>query len=501
PAKPSRRAPTGRAPAHRRSKAAGAVVALDPGRTGLGAPRRADAREALAMTMARLARCDRLGRVVIATPDPGRARALLADSSIDAEVVATEAEAFSRPAVASARALSRASWRGGIANLCVYDEPIGPRALAGAMQAAGLDRALIVGADWALVDPALCDAALDAHARRDDPAAVAFAQAPPGLGACVVGRRLAEEQAANAHHPAVTIGGLLGYHPARPAADPIALDACVRVDPAVRGAVARFIADDPEGAGVIARLGERAAEARADDVVAAWRTAEAPPPWDWTLELAAGRPPHGVAPAFNSAATGPHTLMPAGRARAWLDAIARARPDAAVTFAGAGDPLTHPDLAGLIAHARALGLGAVHVRTPLVADDAVLDALARSAPDVISVDLYANSAATYRAITGADVFRRALEGIDRLRGGRDDGPTLEAPWIVPRITRCAAALDEIEAFYDKWLLVTGAACIDPLPEEVRDGRCAALTVPTLARAARARMSRTVAVADEPPADV
>ncbi|RMH25252.1 MAG: DUF115 domain-containing protein, partial [Planctomycetota bacterium] len=36
PAKPPRRAPTGRAPAHRRSKAAGVVVALDPGRTGLG---------------------------------------------------------------------------------------------------------------------------------------------------------------------------------------------------------------------------------------------------------------------------------------------------------------------------------------------------------------------------------------------------------------------------------------------------------------------------------
>ena len=40
---------------------------------------------------------------------------------------------------------------------------------------------------------------------------------------------------------------------------------------------------------------------------------------------------------------------------------------------------------------------------------------------------------------------------------------MPTPWIVPRITRCDAVYEEIESFYDRWLVLAGAAVIDPLP--------------------------------------
>ena len=40
---------------------------------------------------------------------------------------------------------------------------------------------------------------------------------------------------------------------------------------------------------------------------------------------------------------------------------------------------------------------------------------------------------------------------------------LPAQWIVPRILKCDATLEEIEPFYDRWIMTLGAAVIDPLP--------------------------------------
>lgn len=499
--RPAGRAANTQSSGRPRRTTTGAVIAFDPGRTALGQPRN-DAGATLARTVARLARCQRLGRCVVVTPDTARAEALLAGAPDRPELEFIEAPtgALSRPAVSIARAFSRTSWRGGIAGLAVFDECLAPEALARAMESAGLDAALIVGGDWPLVDPALCDSVIDRFGESADPSAIAFAQTPPGLAGCVVGRSLAQQMVDHRDHPAATVGGLLGYHPSRPAADPIGLGACVRVDPAVRDAAGRFIADDPEGLRTLDALGDRVREASAAEIVAAWRDAIArdpAPAWHWTIELAAGRPPHGVTPGFAPRGDAPHTLMPRDTAESILRAIAQRRPDAAITFAGAGDPLTHPDLPDLLGLAREVGLAAVHVRTPLAADDRAIDALAHAAPGVISVDLYANTADTYRAITGVDGFRRALEAIDHLRGESDEGPTIRTPWIVPRITRCAATRDEIEVFYDKWLLVTGAACIDPLPAGVTDGRFAALTTPAPARAAAARAQRFISVSARP----
>jgi hypothetical protein len=67
---------------------------------------------------------------------------------------------------------------------------------------------------------------------------------------------------------------------------------------------------------------------------------------------------------------------------------------------------------------------------------------------------------------GADLFERARGNLAALlerRGGIPSTDGLAVPWIVPRMTRCDAVYEEIEAFYDRWLLAAGAAVIDPLP--------------------------------------
>ena len=55
-------------------------------------------------------------------------------------------------------------------------------------------------------------------------------------------------------------------------------------------------------------------------------------------------------------------------------------------------------------------------------------------------------------------------------------------WVVPRITRCDAVYEEIEAFYDHWLMQAGAAVIDPLPVPMPGQRIAPLPLPACVRA-------------------
>ncbi|MEC9372707.1 MAG: hypothetical protein VYC34_02650, partial [Planctomycetota bacterium] len=95
-------------------------------------------------------------------------------------------------------------------------------------------------------------------------------------------------------------------------------------------------------------------------------------------------------------------------------------------------------------------------------------AILGAGPEVISVDGAAHSAANYERVMGCDGYRRALENIDLLLRERVVEVGLPRTWVVPRITRCDAVYEEIEPFYDKWLMLAGAAVIDPMPRE-RDG--------------------------------
>jgi hypothetical protein len=463
-----------------------ALLALDLKFGGLGLERDPAApiwqgRTALNLTLSRLARCPGLDRIVVLCADERAARAIAGEwpkgAPVEFRAVAPERTAWDGPSRRAARLWSADSWRGGLGNATCYDEAIWPGAMAGVLGELGLDSALIVGADWALVDPALCAQVLERH--REDPASnrLAFTQAAPGLAGCVIDRRTLQDLANG--RPAAgsfaSLGGVLGYVPTAPVSDPLAKSPCVGVEPAVRDALLRCIPDSPErGARLLAalrRAGLDAATASAGEIA---RALEASDP-------AMLRAPRCVHIEMLDAAG---AMIDVDRVIARLRGVGPALGEAGVTIlaGGFGEALSHPRLGVLIDHLRSMGVGGVHVRTGLRCPAAAVESLIAAAPDVISVDLVSEDPSAYAAITGQDVFGAVRENFGRLLSARRLGPGgLPTTWIVPRIMRRDAVLDQIEGFFDHWMLNAGWAVIDPPPERVEGERLTALPLPELAR--------------------
>jgi len=483
-----------------------AVIPIDFDVSSLGAPRDLEApiagRSPLAWTLARLRRSRLIDTAILLTDDPDRARALAGPPHDDlaVETVRTDEPPLREHTrgVRGARLWSPACWRGGVGGLTCYDEIFAPSLTAQALERTGHAGALLIGADWALVDPALCDAVAARFLEREDDHRVTFTQAPPGLAGCVVERKLAGDLAASRAGAFATIGRLLSYIPTRPSADPIAFRVCAPVSPLVRDTLERFIADEPSRAERIERvihaLGADAETASAERIADAAREIQVdePAPQRLTLELTTRRATDGVRREWLTGGVEPDRpdLDLALAERLFAD-VAERRRDAVVTLAGAGDPLLHPHWERIVQAARDAGLAGVHVRTDLLIDDPTRRRLLEIAPDVVSVDVLANTARSYQALTGVDGFRTVLENIDWLAKHRDAHAGLHTPWLVPRLTRCDEIYEEIEVFFDKWLLALGAAVIDPLPCEVPGARIEPLGSPLVTAERDARTTLVV----------
>ncbi len=485
-----------------------AVVAVDPDRSGLGTPRRLEDRflgglNPLALLLRQLARTQRVRRVVLLAQDPARVRAIAgaAPTGVDLAVRRVEHHPLGerRHAVGRARLWARSCWRGGLANQTCYDEAFDAETLAGVMRDEGIDAAVICGADWALLDPALADAVADRCLERPSEHRFTFTQSPPGLAPCVIERTLADEMASQAPGagPIASMGGLLGYVPVAPVLDPIAKDVCVHVEPIVRDAGVRFIPDEPSRALALSRLAASCGVPWDEaDAAALCRAAEASPlslagpaPQVLTLEICTGRRTGGLRARtlWGSGEAPERRPISLDMARRILAQFGRLRQDAAVTLAGAGDPLMHPAWPEIAAIARECGIAGVHLRTNLLCDPSVVDALARSGVDVVSVDLLATEAEAYRRMAGANLFEGAQENVRRLVAIASEGGRWGSPWVVPRITRCDAVYGQVESFYDHWLMHAWACVIDPLARPISGDRIAPLPLPV---AARDRLDRT-----------
>lgn len=374
--------------------------------------------------------------------------------------------------IRAGRAWARACWRGGLGHLSCYDEFFDPGAIARAMSERQLDAALLVGADWALVDPALCAAVVERHRESPETMPLVFTQAPPGLCGVVVSRRLCEELARgrDAGDSMATIGGMLGFNPRRPALDPVAKSCCVQIDGAVRGSPWRYVLDEMERPWLSRAMeGVDLSAASAGDVIqAASRIVEH----------------DGVGLR--------HLSMTLGRG--WsrdqaLTEITRAADElgpVALTLRGAIDG----SLLELIGVARVRGMPA-HVRTDARCETAAIDALIVSKPDVVSIDLHASTRDTYAALTSGGDMDRALLNTERLLLSRMLVGGLPHPWIVPRITRRDAVYEEVEGFYDRGLVFASACVIDPLDEPIPGERIAPLPLPRNAALRNVKTTRRV----------
>lgn len=485
--KVTREQPAGEVGVTREAVKVVAHIHADLGRGSLGTRRDlatpiADGKNALRLTLARLARSRRLDGVVVTSDDPPRARALAGDEGKDATFVAATGRA--RRQIEVARLMARRCWRGGLGNASVFDEAFDAELAMAAINASHAAAVVPIGADWALVDAAMIDACIERHEQNPAAMGLVFTPAAPGLAVCVVGAPLVGELAEKGATAGAfgTIGALLGYIPIAPQADPIARHACVPASTAARDCTERLIADTPAGVDAIRwvmhELGARGATASSESIASALAArARVFSPEILTLSLTNQRRTRGLRDAWLGVPgnTGLALDRAVGAIDTFMRADGRTREGVVVSLEGAGDPLLHARWREVVAHARSAGVAAVHLRTELLCDPHTLELVRDAAIDVLSVDLLADTPETYQRITGLAEHARVVENVECLLAPRDGG---RGPaWIVPRLTRCDAVYREIERFYDRWLMRAGWCVIDPAPRAIEGERIAPLPRP------------------------
>ncbi|MCC5785789.1 MAG: motility associated factor glycosyltransferase family protein [Phycisphaerales bacterium] len=455
-----------------------AVVFADTKVSGLGVRRdllepSIMGRSALDWTLQRLGGCKTLRRVIVLTDDPSKVSAAIGDapSRLRISVVRPARRQHSSRLASTrvSRLFAPSCWRGSLGGLTVYDEALDAQAAADALEEAGFDSGVLVGGDWAAVDPELIDDLVRRHHESPEQHRVVFSQAAPGLSGIFCDAALLRELAEQGDRGGVfaSIGGVLGYTPRLARPDPIAKPWCVQIPPELRDLHARAIPDSPARVAHLLRAIEPMGPEWFRLPVRALVDALAR-----TRDEVRGFGPRSIELDLTDDASRRYTPI-------WIDALENAHPDATLTLRADGESLERAIAAA--GEAKAKGIAGVHLRTGELSEDP--GPLLESGVDVVSLDLVARTHESYRALTGrdglTDLLRRTQSLVNRARDAEAPGrPTV--PWIVPRLTRRDAVRDEIEGFYDHWLAAVGCCVIDPLPEAIPGERIEPLPVPSRA---------------------
>ena len=481
------------------------IVPVDPWHGGLGTPRSLAeplaGKPVIQWTLERLGRSKSANCIILLVPEGFDIDALIDRRSIKLpiEIHRTDGSPFGavRPAIASARLWSDSSWRGGICGLTAYDEVLAPKAMLAAMERFDMTAGVVVGPDWPLVQVdgiGGCDALIERHRVRPSEIRIVLTQSPPGLSGALIERSLVKEFASGGRSG--TLASRLVYDPLRPQQDPIVKELCVQVDHTIRRSFIRAVFDTPRNMTRIRRaiepaisgLGEHAS---ADGMLALdakavvdllehqlYDTVPYFTPQHLIVELNTGRQ--------GSGASSPHrygsvqrSVMTERRFARIVEQVAESR-DCVMTFGGAGDPLLHPDVVSFIRAAKEGGVRGVHVRTELLCERALIDAIREAGVDVVSVDLDAETAETYRTMHGTDQYSRVFANLQYIYesrvplAGQPGIDAISVPWIVPRMQRRVESYEDIERFFDRWQIFFGTALLegpppfDPTPEMPAD---------------------------------
>lgn len=469
-----------------------AVIFADPDVGPLGVPRDLSrpiysGHNALELTIKRLASCQQIDGITIITPDAMNIESMnIKHGSLNIRVVQANAETLRNRTrtIAHTRIASSECWRGSIASTSCYDESLHPEILASVMDEHRIEACAIVGSDWAMIDPTLVDQTVKLH--RDNPESfpIVFSQAVPGLGCCVLARSSVEALASSAAQgsPLASIGAMLSYIPIAPQGDPIASPLCVSIDPAIRDAGVRVVADSTVRAQAMAAayrgMGEYAMDSNSAVLIKAFnheleeRLERLPSRVQ--IELTSERNAQGLWASMHIDGTG-HS-MPTDRACELMDQIRLANEHCSLLIAGRGDPLLHENAMDIINHASSLDFASIELRTDLINIKHTAESIIQSGIDVLSVDVLANTPSVYQQMIGSNNFEGLLDTMQSLFNARQRVEQ-STPWIVPRITRCDTAYADIQGFYDRWLTVCGCAVIDPNPNPDPSERIQPLKIP------------------------
>ncbi len=459
-----------------------ALIPVDPVRNGLGQERSlADSfgkTNVLQATLCRLGQSQYLESIVLLCPDDMDVETLIDRDAIKCSLEIERCGESPFPpeqeAIAVGRLWAQHCWRGGIAGLSVYDEVLCPQTMHEIMQKRGITAALLVAPDWPLLDVTStqgCDAVIRRHLEHPEQHNLVFTQAPPGLCGCVISATLMSELAQR--NRLATVGGLLVYQPHAPQGDPIARDANVQVDHHVRQAKVRATCDTPRQQQVLQTIlsDSTSNDVSSGDIVSAITKSDAEQrldlPAHLILELTTMRQSWGQA--------WQHPYGEIQREPISFDLVKEIfaqfskSPSGCLTLAGVGDPLLHEHFDKITHAAKDAGLRAVHIRTELRVDQSQLDRLMASPVDVISVDLHADRANTYRQMMGQGNFKFVLDNLQyilprrRFFTDKHDSTAIALPWIVPRLQRHGTTYEDIESFFDRWQQILGTAVIEAPP--------------------------------------
>ena len=472
------------APSRKRVHTIAALMPVDPERNGLGQPRSIAepflGRPVIQATLERLDQSEKLGEIVLIVPQDFDVESLLDRSRLSRTVTIERCQGSPFPpehaSVAVARAWASTCWRHGLGGASAYDEVLAPQLMSEVMHRREIDAAILVAPDWPLIDTSAesgCDAVIERHLEFPEKRPLVFTQHPPGMGPCLVGRTLMDEM--TERNRIATIGAQLTLQPHRPKFDIIAHPPCVQIDHRMRHSMIRATFDtaaqrsllgaafdDPSG---LKSLGAIGLVQRIEEIA---RCRPSSVPLHVIIELTTRRRSHGHAHRhpFPAIEREPMTVDRLDRI---LSACTQAGVDR-ITFGGVGDPLLHPDAGAMVRRARAAGVRFVHLRTELRVEQNVLASLVDGAVDVISVDLHANSPEVYQEMLGAPDFTSTLRNMEYIAAHQtrltpqEGTAAMVVPWLVPRLQRCAVTYEEIEAFFDRWMYLFGAAVIDGEPD-------------------------------------
>lgn len=479
------------------------IVPVDPWHGGLGTPRSLaeplSGKPVIQWTLERLGRSKSATCIILLVPEGFDVDALIDRRRIKLpiEIHRTNGSPFgpARAAVASGRLWSDSSWRGGICGLTAYDEVLAPKAMLEALDRFDMTAAVVVGPDWPLVQidgVGGCDALIERHRVRPAEIRIVLTQSPPGLSGALIERSLMKEFAGGGRSG--TLASRLVYDPLRPQQDPIVKELCVQVDHPVRRSFIRAVFDTPRNMTRIRRAiepivsggaeggaGVETLDARAVVELLEHQLYDTVPyftPQHLMVELNTGRQGSGFASPHRHGSI-QRPVMTERRFMRLVEQVAESR-DCVMTLGGAGDPLLHPDVVSFIRAAKQGGVRGVHVRTELVCDRALVDAIREAGVDVISVDLDAETAETYRRMHGVDRYSQVFANLQHLYetrvplAGAPGIDTISVPWVVPRMQRRVESYEDIEPFFDRWQLFFGTALlegpppVDPTPEMPAD---------------------------------
>jgi spiro-SPASM protein len=400
----------------------------------------------LARTVGRVAAAELPAKtIVMAETDEEKPRVAELLDGAKADVWAVKGpDLVQRGAIRRSRCWSRNGWRGGITGTTVFDEEGTPAKLLAMAKSTGADAVLKVSPAAALVRPETIDDVIRWAEKHSAESHFYFTDLPPGMAVELY--RVSMLEQLTRVNGTIHLG--LIYQPEKSERDPAETKGCLRTDDLLRLTPFRLSADSPR---TLDRLRAIYAEDSAESVRRLKSTPSLWPgagPEEIEFELASpGRVDDPYAALSGAAEM--KEFMDLDRFAAAAGELA-AMGDVNVTFGGFGEPLAHPRFFDFVAAARRAGACGLHVATsgrPL--NDEMVERLAASDLDAISVRLFAHTEETYERLTGRRDLERITALVKKLFARRKE-LRRTTPFVIPEMFKSRDTVGEMEAFFDDW---------------------------------------------------